>query len=161
MTDTFQHQGHNFRIELVYDDTHGAPWDEEDGHGPVSEWTSRDKRPGEMILCQDRHSKRFYDFAAAVAIARAEGWDAAPYTGTRGERAARAAMRDFNRLREWCTDQWNYVGVVVHLLDDDGDDMNEAASLWGIESDDYDYHRDVAKELADEILDALAATIAA
>ena len=98
----------------------GAPWDNEDGHGPVSEWTRRGKRPGEMVLVSDRHSRRFYDFAEAVRIARAEGWDAPPYgEGTAGQRAHRAALADFRRLRDWCEGRWSYVGVCVQeaLLD--------------------------------------------
>jgi hypothetical protein len=114
-----------------------------------------------MVLCSDRRSKRYYDFQAAVAQARAEGWDAAPYTGTRGERAARAAMADFKRLRDWCDNHWHYCGVIVRLLDDEGDDMGESESLWGIESDADDYHREVAQELAEEILARLASVLAA
>lgn len=162
--DTIEHEGHKFRIELVPDDCGEAPWDREDGHGPVSDWkrhafgrgTKPPKAPGEMILHWDSGSYRVYDFQAAVKQAKAEGWDTAPYgQGTKGERAHRAAMADFNRLRDWCNDRWQYVGVVVHLLDDEGDDMGESESLWGVESDSPEYIEETAHELAGEILHRL------
>lgn len=36
--DTFEHKGRTFRVEFPYDDDAGAPWDREDGHGPVSDF---------------------------------------------------------------------------------------------------------------------------
>ncbi len=159
MHDTFTHEGLTFSIEIEADLYHGAPWEEEDGHGPVSGWTTRDKRPGEMVLNADRRSKRFYDFAAAVKQARAEGWNAKPYDvpgETKGQRAHKSAMADFERLRAWCNDQWQYVGVVVTCTDLPGE---PSESLWGIESDAGEYLQDVARELADEIIAQEAAAI--
>lgn len=72
------------RVEYVAtierDEYMGAPWEEHDGHGVVSDWTSRDKRPGEMILSEDSRdcSKRFYDFAESCRIARRDGWGSLP-----------------------------------------------------------------------------------
>jgi len=200
MTNTFTHNGNRFSFELVADDTCDAPWEREDGHGPVSDWTSRDKAPGELVLNKDRSSKRFYDFQAACELARKDGWGFLPgklvtkqnsggkfaaWVGTEdGSRAefatfghddinaairevyalhkatfpsarayaAAAAMRDFERLKDWCDDQWSYVGVVCHMIDDEGDKIEDLnASLWGIESDCDDYHQEVARELADDI----------
>ena len=150
--DTFIHDGLTFTFRIERDGDHGAPWDEEDGHGPVSDWTRRDKIPGEMTLCEDRGSRRFYDFAEAVRIAKRDGWNAPPYDvpgETKGQRAHRAAMADFDRLRRWCSDDWCYVGVIVSC-----DDLPDepAASLWGIESDAADYLREVAEELAEELI---------
>lgn len=79
MDDTFEIDGVTFRVRTEYDDYHGAPWDEEDGHGPVSDWTSRSKLPGEFVLCEDRGKRRFYDFAEACRIARRDGWGHMPY----------------------------------------------------------------------------------
>jgi hypothetical protein len=113
---------------------------------------------GEMVLCDDRSSKRFYDFQEAVKIARRDGWgfpgmtEEARATMKRGEIAQRAAMADFERLRAWCNDQWHYVGCVVTLLDEDDEETDEAESLWGIESDADEYLQETALELADEIL---------
>ena len=140
--------GHGFTIKWLVDYDHGAPWDEEDGHGPVSDWTTRDKLPGEIVLSSDRGGKRYYDFQAAVKQARAEGWNTKPYNWpTKGAAAAAAALADFERLRDWCNDGWHYCGIVVTL---DGTDFE--ACLWGIESDCDDYHEEVIKELMQECL---------
>ena len=72
--DTIEIDGRTFNVTIEPDSSHGAPWEEEDGHGPVSEWTRRDKRPGERVLCEDRGSRRYYDFAEACRIARRDGW---------------------------------------------------------------------------------------
>lgn len=72
--------GFTVRARIVHDPDHGAPWDEEDGHGPVSDWTRRDKRPGERILSSGMRSgeHRFYDFAEAVKIAKRDRWGSLP-----------------------------------------------------------------------------------
>lgn len=74
----FTHKRKTYVATIERDDSHGAPWEEEDGHGPVSDWTTRDKLPGELVLSEDRGSKRFYDFAAACKQARKEGWGFLP-----------------------------------------------------------------------------------
>jgi hypothetical protein len=134
-------------IKVIPDEDMGPPWKEHDGHGPVSGWENRDKKPGELILNENRGSKRFYDFAEAVKIAKRDGWDTKPYgTGTKGERAHRAAMADYESLRGWCNDDWHWIGVVVTLCTPEGE---FDASLWGIESE-GDYWRDVAVDLIAE-----------
>lgn len=159
--DVVETEAHGFTLTatLEYDDFCEAPWEREDGHGPVSGWERRDKLPGEMILNEDRHGfKRFYDFQEAVRIAKRDGWDAPPYgDGTPGERAHRAALADFNRLRDWCNDEWCYVGVVVTAYRE-GIELGRA-SLWGIESDAGDYLTEVANELLDEAVDEAKETL--
>ncbi len=156
--DTFTHDGLTFTFRTERDDDTGAPWDEHDGHGPVSEWRSSYngqpvmKRPGQMVLIHDRGSYRLYDFAEAVRMAKRDGWNADPLDvpgETKGQRAHKAAMADFNRLRRWCNDQWYWCGVIVTCDDLPGE---PSASLWGIESDAGEYFAEVAKELADEII---------
>jgi hypothetical protein len=156
-----------FVIAVVDDDDSEAPWKREDGHGPVTDWTSRDKRPGELELNSNHGQKRFYDFQAACKTAREDGWNTKPYdtVETSRQRAARAAMADYERLREWCNDDWRYVGVCLFLLP--RDETNDPAAiannppfgdfphagLWGIESDATDYIADVAVELLSEARD--------
>lgn len=145
--------GFKLRADIQGDCCQREPWTEEDGHGPVSGWERRDKAPGELVLCNDRGRSRFYDFAAACKLALAEGWDAKPYnTGqeTKRQQAAKAALADFERLRSWCNDGWNYVGVLV-TASRDGIELG-SASLWGIESDAGDYLDEVATELVDDAL---------
>jgi hypothetical protein len=94
------------RIEPDYN--HDAPWEECDGHGPVSDWTTRDKEPGELVLSEDRYSRRYYDFAEACRIARCDGWGA-PFYGQTIERG----VNGLRRLRsEWFTEDHH-----VHFSD--------------------------------------------
>jgi hypothetical protein len=135
---------------IFHDDDSEAPWERCDGHGPVSDWTTRDKRPGELVLSRDGHSKRFYDYAEACRIARAEGWGHGPDIEGESARqkAARAALADYENLRAWCNDQWSYVGVAVRIWLDDMPLTGEYdAALWGIESNSgEDYIAQVAGE---------------
>ena len=156
----FTHEGREFIACLYYDDSSDTPWERADGHGPVSEWTTRDKKPGELVLCTDRKSKRFYDYAEAMRTAKREQWgtgETGPAEGeTLGQYRHRAVMADFEFLRGWCNDEWHYCGVGVRLLDDEGEPEGAeyAHALWGIESNADEYLREVAAELAGEILRA-------
>ena len=144
-----------------YDNYHGAPWEEECGHGPVTDWVHRDKHAGERELCYDYGLTRYYDFAEAVKIAKRDGWglnDAelaklkaklgrAP---TKGQIIEAAVEADFQNLKDWCDNKWHYIGVVVTLFDADGEERDDR-SLWGVE--DYgDYYQTIASELADELI---------
>jgi len=150
--------GQSFTADLVRDESHGAPWDENDGHGVVSDWTTRDKAPGELVLAEDGRQRRFYDLSGSIALAKRDGWDSAPY-GQPGEtpaqKASRAARADFQYLRDWCNDSWFYCGVIVRKA---GACSCCAASesLWGVESK-GDYVREVALELAAEMLESVDA----
>lgn len=147
-----------FSVRFEDDTDMGTPWENSDGRGAVSDWTSRDKLPGELVLNTDRGQKRYYDFAGACRTALRDGWDAKPYndgTQTKRQQAAKAAMADFEFLRAFCDNRWSYVGVIVTLLDDDGDAGELSTSLWGVETHN-DYHHEVAKELAGELGEELA-----
>ena len=151
--------GKEYLIEHLSDTDAGLPWEREDGHGEVSEWTKRGKRPGELTLM----AHRYYDFAGACKIARRDGWGRriihAHEGGARGAgglsprmKAARAVRADYERLRAWCESKWEYIGVVVTPLTPDGDELrSKSRALWGIESDAGDYLDTVARELIGEI----------
>jgi hypothetical protein len=145
--DTFEHKGRTFRVEFPFDEFGRVPWEDCDGHGIVSDWTTRDKKPGERVLATDRSLRRYYDYAETIKIALRDGWDAEPIkTGTKRQQAERAVNADFEYLRRWCNDAWQYVGVIVKH-----EDSGESESIWGIESDSTDYLAETAHELADEI----------
>ena len=151
--DKFTMDGREFLVRFEHDADHGAPWEECEGHGVVSEWTTRTKRAGERELHSDRRAKRFYDIAESMKIARRDGWDAKPYkTGTKGEQAARAVEADFQYLRAWCNDEWEYLYVSVVMLDSDGEETKYRQSLGGVESF-ADYHEQCARELAEELIE--------
>jgi hypothetical protein len=160
--DTFDIDGISFRVSFPPDDTYRIPWEESDGHGPVSEWTRRNKRPGELILSSDRNSRRYYDFAEACKIALRDGWGAKGDDGLTGkQKAAFAARADYEYLRRWCNDQWYSVGVIVTMLDDDGDALPYEDSVWGIESDCHEYLEETARELAVGLIEELERNLAA
>ncbi len=153
-----------FAVKFEHDADAGAPWGNEEGPGPVSDWERRDKRPGELILNSGHHgAKRFYDFAEACRIALREGWDSAPYNEgqeSKRQQAAKAARADYEYLREWCAGQWQYVGVIVTLLDEDGEETEVSDSLWYVETR-GDYHHgagfwdgDLPDELANRLTTA-------
>lgn len=137
------------------DDDNTPPWKQEDGHGEVSDWTTRDKAPGELVLNEDGRSKWFYDFAGAVKTAKRDGWNAAPFDDglTGGAKAAKAARADYERLRAWCNDDWRYIGVALQVWFEDIQLTDEyGAALWGIESDAGEYCTETANELISEAM---------
>ena len=148
--DTFERHGLTFHVRLLVDDDREPPWQREEGHGPVRQCRSRDdKRPGERILAGDhRNGYWLYDWQAACRLARKDGWNAEPYGAP--NRIERSVQADFDYLRRWLDDQWCYIGVVVELVDADGETVGDE-SLWGIESDAYDCITDTAYDLADAL----------
>lgn len=156
ITITIDNLDMTFAVEIHTDDDMPAPWDHCDGHGPVTGWLSRNKRPDELVLNTDRGQKRFYNFKEACAIALRDGWGCKELDGTETPRqkAAKAAMADFEYLRAWCNNDWSYVGVTVTLLDSDGNKTEVQESVWGIESldDQVNYH---AQNLADDLASGL------
>ena len=169
--DTIELDGRSFTVKFPDDDFGRTPWEDDDGAGIVTDWTSRDKAPGERVLNTDGGSKRYYDFAGTLAKAKRDGWGLADAEKaalarelgrepSKAEIAVKAVERDFNRMRRWCNDQWRYVGVVVT-----DDETGEHDSLWDIESDCDEYLAEVAHELASGLnaqhAERLAAEIAA
>jgi len=136
-----------YKVEILPEEYGELPWEWCDSHGIVSEWVRRDKRPGELILCADRNSKRFYDFAGTMKRARAERWGYPPYTGTNGDKARRAVMADYENLRAFCAGDWNYVCVMVTC-----EQTGDSASLGMIESNSSaDFFEEIEANLIAEI----------
>lgn len=148
---TLERYGFTFRVDHCADHDAGAPWDD-DGHGPVSDWTTRDKSPGELVLNTSNGSSRYYDFAEACRMAQREGWGSrdAEADMTPRQIAALAAREDYENLRAWCRDEWAYIGVVVTLLDVEGNDTDATYSLWRVD-DNGDYAATVAGDGAGDI----------
>ena len=162
LNDTIELDGFTIRAALEMDHEHGAPW-EEDGHGPVSDWTARAKAPGELVLDASMGRYRYYDYDEACCIALRDGWDAAPLgTGLASDwvahanRAAKAARADYERLRAWCQGGW--YNVVVVTVSKAGIELGGAA-LGGVESDAGAYLVEVANELLDEAMAEARATL--
>ena len=146
-TAPIESRGYTVRVRVGFDECMGMPWDEHDGHGIVSKWRPKDsKAPGEMVLIEDRGSCLFYDFAATVKRARAEGWDAPPYGGKPGERAHRAALADFEYCRRFARGDIQWIVVTVEVTRDGR--VIERDSVGGIGSE-GDYWREHAAEVAE------------
>lgn len=141
-------------VEFRDDTDAGRPWEERDGHGCIREGLRENKHPGERVLgpTGTRDIWYLYDIKASTETAKREGWDAEPYGGTKGERAARAVAADFEYLRAWCADEWRYVGVCVSLRHESAPAVSLADdSLWCVETW-KDYHHEAARDIAVELL---------
>lgn len=174
--DTFEVSGLTFRFKSEYDTDKGAPWEECEGHGPVREGHSNDwsghveKTPGERVLHRGGRNEytRVYDWKEAMKMALKDGWGLSAEkrpanwdTLTKGQQAELAVQSDFDYLQGWCSDQWQYIGVIVTLLveDEDGDLVDYEGplsgtfhdSLWGVENGDDAYVEAVAVDLAEGI----------
>jgi hypothetical protein len=148
---------------IHHDSDHGTPWENEDGHGPVTDWMDKDSKvAGYRVLSADGRRVRFYNYAEAIKIAKRDGWDAEPYgEGTKGERAARAVDADFANLKAWCRDEWWYVGVAV-TVSKNGIQLTGKYdhACWGIESTAGSFLVEVANDHLSEALDAAKTAIA-
>jgi hypothetical protein len=151
--------GFTIRATIHCDENSGPPWEEDDSHGPVSNWTKRPPGPTERVLNVDSGSYRLYDVAEATRRALADGWDGARTP----EDATTAAEHDFAVLKAWCNDAWWYCGIVLSVSRADIILVDHAASLWRIECNypdsDNSYLLDVANELLPEALDAARAKL--
>lgn len=171
--DTITLNGRTYRIDIEPDQDMGAPWEEHDCHGIVSEWTTRDKGAGERVLSIDQRyglngKRRFYDFSATTKKAKAEGWglneseltklaNKLNRKPTHNEIIAEAVRLDYECLRGWCNGSWYWCGVIVtDITEDEGAPIDYTHAVWGIDSDSPDYMRQVAKELAEEASRAYA-----
>ncbi len=144
MKETREHKGHLVTVAWERDEFMGEPWKESDGHGVVCEYTTREKRPGERILCEDRQFRRYYDVEATMAIALRDGWDAKPYgQGTPGETAARAVEADFQYLAGWCRDEWEWKFRVVKI---DGKIHESLGGLDGTDETIQEYTEEAFQE---------------
>ena len=140
-------------VKIIPDEEGRAPWEQGDGHGIVSDWTDREKNPGELVLSSDRNSRRYYDVDASMVIALRDNWGvsvAESVNLTDKQIAEKAVGADYEYLRSWCNGEWRYVGVLVEIL------VHEitivSASLWGIESNAESYISEITAELTIEAL---------
>ncbi len=133
----FEESGYKFEYEMLAEMDNESPWEHCDGHGPVSEWTRRDKQPGERVLVKDGSLYRYYDYQTATRHALKENWGIQnpPPNATKRQIAALAADADFKRLKAWCKGDWYYQCLKVTLLTIDGEATAEVEYLGMIESD--------------------------
>lgn len=143
--------GKIYSVNFEYDDYAKKPWEWCDGHGVIRQSSKphqdgySDKLPGEVPLnSAGRNEYQFYyDVPASLAIAKREGWNAAPYDAP--NKALRAVDADIAYLRAYLNDIWHYVTVTVT-----DNETGESTNLGMVETW-KDYHLEVARELADEL----------
>lgn len=104
----YETPNHTIKVEWLEEYDNTPPWEFCDSLGEVSDWQyNHTKGSGEMILCKDRGSARYYDFAQAVANLRSQGLS--------GEDAHNGAMAEYNRFKAWCNDEWYYLTAKVTI----------------------------------------------
>jgi hypothetical protein len=142
-------------VTIEPDDTMNEPWREEDGHGIVSTWTRRLPYEGERILTQEGSLRLYYDYEATMLKAAREHWCCDKHSQHVSDLTSmeHAVDQDFKRLQDYCLNVWGYVGVIVSIYE--GTKELEKSSVWGIESDDYDYLAYVAANELNELINKL------
>ena len=136
--------GWSLKFEIQRDDDSGAPWKECDGHGVVYERSGREDYMDEWVLNSDRGWYRYYDWKASLKIAKRDRWGCKPYDSSPAMDAVKA---DYEFLRRWCEDDWWWIGCIVTLYDEHGDELN-SESCWGFDSDSMDYVASEARSWA-------------
>jgi hypothetical protein len=129
----------------------GEPWKEHDGHGIVSDWVSRDKAPGELVLNCDGRSKRHYDLKGTLELARKDGWglgpdDIAKLASKLGRKPT--VMADYEHLRAWCNDEWVWQGYTTKITSPDGT-VTDGDSCWGYDDGEYMLSEAIASAKSD------------
>lgn len=149
----YTHKGREVNISFETDTDSGMPWDYSEGHGPVRKSNNShrsqcsDKKPGERPLnSPDHHEYQYYyDWKKACKLARTDGWNCEPYDAP--NRIQRAVKSDFDYLRAYLAQDWEYVVVTVEC---DG----ETDSVGSVET--YkNYHLETAQEMARELVDRI------
>lgn len=92
---------------------------------------------------QGRHDKNLYlDVWETLKIARKDGWGGTDHT------PEEAVERMYQWMRGWYNDDWHYIGIEVTNKSN-----GQRASLWGVESEDTNYHEEVIADLIAETSD--------
>ena len=178
-----EHRGLKFKVYAEKDHYGGCPWDD-DGVGIVRRGPPGSKTPGEIILQGNAWhalSVWLYDWAGTMKKAKEEQWGLSPEAEkelaeftqrmygrgpTAGERRRKAVQQDFDRMRGYLYDKWQYVEVYVYVVDDHGDTVESSYypfphSVGGIEEDcskeTQCYIREVAMDIIEENFDQFAA----
>lgn len=148
---TYQNiNGYEFKIVNQQDDDM-PPWEFCDNEADLlSDWTRRDKKPGELVLNTDGTFKRFFDYQTACKYALKNQWgsrDSLP-TDTKKQIASKAALNLFNYWRSWCDDEWAYRYIEITLIDPDTNQETDLIESCGGIEDLNNYDQDWINENA-------------
>lgn len=159
-TAAMDHKGIAFQVSTHHDDDHGPPWEDDDGRGIVTDWLYYPDDPNLRKLGREQRdgTARYFDIAATRAKAAADGWGLndeeraqLPPDATADQILDAVVEGEFRFLDGWCSDDWEYIGVVVTEPI-----TGASAALWGIESCAGAYLQEVAREQADAVIAELA-----
>lgn len=162
--DVVERGGYRFRVDFEPDYDHAPPWEDGDGQGIVRELRyGETKRPGDRILhhSSDRRIKFAFDWQATIAKAKKEQWglsDEAKATlerrlgrpPTTGEVVAQSVEQNFQWMRGFLRDEWEYVGIVITYIADGESDEQEpdyGHAVWGFDTDSDDYLQSEAESM--------------
>lgn len=174
MSDTFDFEckGLQFRCNMEIDSDMEAPWVEDDGHGAMREVSSYygrpEKRPGEVVIYQDRGHYWLYDVQVSTKTARHDHWglpadDLAKFRQihgrpmTAGEVAAESVRRDMRYCSDWLHGDRFWQMIEVFQIDEDGEKIGESEYLGGIDSGYDDASEKHLRECAEELAGQMAA----
>jgi hypothetical protein len=154
----FEHKGVLFIVSIERDELSRAPWEECEGHGVVTKWERRGPERGEWVLSGDRYSHRFYNWRETLEIAKRDGWGLHPdciaelalklkRQPTQRDIRKEAVRRDYEYLRGWCNDEWEYLCIGVRMVGG-----TETQYLGGVDGSDAAYIVECARDLAGELL---------
>lgn len=176
----FTQDGREFVARVHHDDCMGAPWEEHDGHCPVTRVShdygtqyGHSKKPGEFVFHRGNRGEYSYcvDMPECIALAMRDGWgipddDRQRFVSSRGreptkrETAMIAVNLDLEFLRGWCADEWEWICLEVCAIvtDEDGEESETyCETLGGVESC-GDYARnELMPELAENIIHRMQA----
>ncbi len=148
--------GYEFKIINELDDEF-TPWEFCDNEADlITDWTRRDKKPGEMVLCKDHGYNRFFDYQKACKFALKEQWgsrNSLP-TDTKKQIASKAALNLFNYWRSWCHDEWAYRYISITLIDPDTNLETDFMDSCGCIEDLNNYDQDWINENADVLIES-------
>lgn len=163
-------RGYQVQVRIEYDADGEYPWENCVGMGHIRrEHNRRNKRAGE----QPFGSCWMFDFRKTTEEAKRDGWGIgkddeavmAQKLGrppTRAEVTSESVRRQFEYLKAWATDEWQYYGYVVTLLDGKGKETEHFDSCWGFEYWLYDdeknqYFFDEVYGAAEQLVEAAEA----
>ena len=143
-------RGYEVKVEITPDYDADLPWESCDGMGVIREVrrSGDDKLPGER-----RFGDYFFDVCATTKEATRDGWGLGPESmveltlklgraPTKKEITAAAVESQFQYLKAWADDEWQYYGYTVTLMQrDDADELVEtdkSDSCGGYECWQYD-----------------------
>ena len=138
--ETLHIRGYDVRVRIEYDADGGLPWKNCDGMGVIRETRDqRNKHAGERPF----GSCYMFDVRATTIEAKRDCWGVGAEaeaelakklgrTPTAAQITAEAVERQYQYLRDWANDMWQYHGYVVTLMDGTEESGHED-SCWGFE----------------------------